>query len=239
VRPFVWLNCAASLDGKIALPDRRQLRISNREDMVRVQRLRAASDAVLVGLGTVLQDDPHLTVKREYAQGPHPLRVVLDTRGGTPPGALVLNNTAPTLIVTGDAAANAQVDAHDGARPGVPIHAPTDISTRARTASLPPHVEVLPCGDGEIDLVRLLDCLGARGVRQLLVEGGTTVHWSFLNRGLADRLTLFVGSLVIGGSATPTVAGGSGAADAAAVRRMHLATVERLGDGALLTYERE
>lgn len=97
MRPQVFLNCATSLDGKLAGPDGRQVRYSCDVDMVRVHKLRAACDAILVGSGTVLADDPHLTVKSVYAQGKNPIRVVLDRRGRVESG-LVLSDDAETLV---------------------------------------------------------------------------------------------------------------------------------------------
>ncbi|HYS72013.1 MAG TPA: dihydrofolate reductase family protein [Thermoplasmata archaeon] len=98
--PHVLVNFAMSVDGKIALPTRKQTRISDEEDLRRVHQLRATCDAVLVGVGTILADDPKLTVKPEYATGRNPLRVVLDSEGRTPEDAHVLNRDAPTLVVT-------------------------------------------------------------------------------------------------------------------------------------------
>src|SRR5207244_3751344 len=97
---------------------------SNEEDMRRVHRLRAEADAILVGVGTVLMDDPKLTVKAEYAKGRNPLRVVLDSKGKTPERAHVLDGTAPTLIVTSE--------------------------DSSRTF---PRAAVLRCGKDEVDLV--------------------------------------------------------------------------------------
>ena len=88
-------------DGKIAGRSRRQLRISSPEDLARVKELRAASGAILVGVGTVIADDPHLTVK-DLPPERNPLRVVLDPRGRTPDGARVLDGRARTLIVTSE-----------------------------------------------------------------------------------------------------------------------------------------
>src|SRR6058998_1695837 len=102
VRPRVIINAAMSIDGKIALSDGTGVRLSNEQDLRRVHRLRASVDAILVGVGTVLADDPKLTIKSEYAKGRNPLRVVLDSNGKTPTGSHVLDGSAPTLIVTSD-----------------------------------------------------------------------------------------------------------------------------------------
>src|SRR3989337_878678 len=83
VRPRVIINAAMSVDGKIALPDGQAIRLSNDEDLQRVHQLRAQVDAIVVGIGTVLMDDPKLTVKRELASGRNPLRVVVDSDGRT------------------------------------------------------------------------------------------------------------------------------------------------------------
>jgi 2,5-diamino-6-(ribosylamino)-4(3H)-pyrimidinone 5'-phosphate reductase len=99
LKPFVHVNCAMSADGKIAGCDRRQVRISSGEDMERVKTLRRTYDAILVGVGTVLADDPHLTVKG-LGYEENPLRIVLDPDGRTPDGALVLDGRAGTVIVT-------------------------------------------------------------------------------------------------------------------------------------------
>ena len=207
MRPRVIVNAAMSIDGKIALSDGTGVRLSNEEDLRRVHRLRASVDAILVGVGTVLKDDPKLTVKSEYAKGRNPLRVVLDSDGKIPESAHVLDGSAPTLIVT------------------------SEESDRSF-----PRAEVLRLGKGEVDLQALLDRLAARDVKTILVEGGSMVIWSFLRRGLADELKVFVSSRVLGGHAAPTLAGGRGVISLDEAPRLRLDRVERLGNGALLEY---
>src|SRR5207247_1188460 len=135
----------------------------------RVHRLRAAADAILVGVGTVLKDDPKLTVKSEYAKGRNPLRVVLDSDGKIPDSAHVLDGSAPTLIVTSEESGRSF-----------------------------PRAEVMRLGKDEVALRALFDRLVARDVKKILVEGGRTVIWSFLRKGLADEVIVFVGRRVVG-----------------------------------------
>ncbi|MDH4123430.1 MAG: 2,5-diamino-6-(ribosylamino)-4(3H)-pyrimidinone 5'-phosphate reductase [Thermoplasmata archaeon] len=205
----VILNCAMSADGKIALPTRRQTRISNPEDLERVHRLRNGVDAILVGIGTILADDPKLTVSEKYISEPsHPLRIVLDSKGRTPPSAEVLKGDAKTLIVTAE-----------------------------NCSKEFPGAKVVRLGEDRVDIHRLLDFLSSNGIKNLLVEGGGEVMWSFLNRGLADEISIFVGSMIIGGSDSPTLASGEGADSLDNIRRLALKDCERLGDGVLLRYE--
>lgn len=180
MRPRVHVNCAMTADGKIAGRSRRQVRISSPEDMERVRRLRMESDAILVGIGTILSDDPHLTVK-DLPPEQNPLRVVLDSRGRTPDEASVLDTKARTLIATAE---------------------DCDRTWRG--------VEVVRFGVGRVDISRLLEHLEAIGVRTLLVEGGGEVMWSFFEGGFVDRYTVFVGSLILGGRTAPTPVDGEG-----------------------------
>src|SRR5256712_6601692 len=143
VRPHVIINAAMSVDGKIALSDGKAVRLSNEEDLRRVHRLRAEADAILVGVGTVLMDDPKLTVKAEYAKGRNPLRVVLDSKGKTPEKAHVLDGTAQTLIVT------------------------SEDSNRTFLRA-----EVLRCERDEVDLQFVLSHPPSGGVGTVLVAGG-------------------------------------------------------------------
>ncbi len=206
MRPRVTVNCAMTADGKIAGRSRQQLRISSREDLDRVKDLRSDSDAILVGVGTVLADDPHLTVKGlPYEE--NPLRVVLDSAGRTPQDAKVLDERAATLIVTAE---------------GCP-----------RTW---PRGEVLRVGGERVDLHLMLADLHARGIRELMVEGGGETIFSFFQQGLVDRYLVFVGSMVVGGRSSPTPADGDGLPEEHAVR-LRLVSAERLGDGVLLIYE--
>ena len=99
MKPFVLVNCAMSADGKLAGPERKQVRISSEEDMVRVKNLRKRYDAILVGVGTVIADDPHLTIKNATYEE-NPVRIVLDSHGRIPSDARVLDDRAPTVIVT-------------------------------------------------------------------------------------------------------------------------------------------
>lgn len=206
-RPHVIVNFAMSVDGKIALPSRKQTRISDEEDLRRVHQLRATCDAVLVGIGTILADDPKLTVKPEYASGRNPLRVVLDSEGRTPPDAEVLSRAAPTLIVT-----------------------------TVECEKTFPTAEVARLGKDAVDLPAMLDHLADRGVERLLVEGGEEVIWSFLHQRLADEVKVFVGSIVIGGRQAPTAAGGAGAQSLEEIVPLRLESAKPLGGGVLLEY---
>lgn len=209
IRVKVIINCAMSADGKIALKSRRQTKISNEEDKKRVHELRNSVDAVLVGVGTVLTDDPKLTVKRKYV--PHakdPIRIVLDSKGRTPPDSKVLNGEARTIVVTSE---ESSVEL--------------------------PNAEMMRCGTGRVDIGRLLPMLEDRGIQSMLVEGGAEVIWSFLESRLADELYLFIGSMVIGGDTSPTPAGGEGAASVDEAVELRLIHAEVIGNGVLLRYE--
>ena len=205
----VVINFAMSADGKIALKSRRQTAISDEADKKRVHELRNRSDAILVGIGTVLSDDPKLTVNEKYVERTkNPLRIVLDSRGRMPSGALVLNGAAPTLVVTSEECSKSF-----------------------------PNTETIRCGKGEVDLGRLLEILEERGIQSLLVEGGSRVIWSFLEKRLADEVHMYIGSMVIGGDSAPTPAGGEGAADEGEIVALTLKSCEAIGEGILLKYQ--
>ncbi|TQS81348.1 diaminohydroxyphosphoribosylaminopyrimidine reductase [Candidatus Methanomassiliicoccus intestinalis] len=180
MRPFVTVNCAMTADGKIASVLRKQMRISSAEDLARVKELRKNSDAILVGIGTVLSDDPHLTVKGlSYEE--NPLRIVLDGRGRLPETARVLDDLAETLIVTCENCSKTWAGA-----------------------------EVLRTGRDKVNLTDLMEKLYDRGIRTLMVEGGGEVISSFFENGLVDKYCVFVGSMIIGGRTAPTPADGNG-----------------------------
>ncbi|UCE36050.1 MAG: 2,5-diamino-6-(ribosylamino)-4(3H)-pyrimidinone 5'-phosphate reductase [Thermoplasmata archaeon] len=206
--PYIIINCAMSADGKIALPSRKQIRISNEEDLKRVHELRNECDAVLVGIGTVLSDDPKLTVKEKYVPNPkQPIRIVLDSKGRIPEDSLVLSPESPTIIAVSEECTN-QIQG----------------------------AETIICGKKKINLSQLCEILDEKGVKTLLVEGGEKVIWSFLKNRLADELNIFVGSMVIGGISSPTPVGGKGALKEEDILPLTLKKVEKLGDGVLLQY---
>lgn len=210
-RPRVHLNCAVSADGRLAYAAGRRAMLSGPEDLRRVQELRSELDAILVGVGTVLLDDPSLRVHGELlgrAPAREPLRIVLDSQGRTPSNARVLAPTGSTLVAT----------------------------ARACTRAFPEGVRVVRAGEREVDLAALLAQLAREGVRSVLVEGGARVFASFLRQRLWDRFTVYVAPVVIGGAtAPPMVAGPETGAPEGAVG-LALVAVERLGEGLLLEY---
>jgi len=194
-----------SADGKIAGKDRRQLRISSKEDMERVNRLRRSSDAIMVGVGTVLSDDPKLTVKGSNP-AENPLRVVVDSRGRTPPEAKVLDDSAPTLILCTEECNRDWGD-----------------------------TEAVKCGSGRVDLCKAMKVLADRGVQTLMVEGGGELIASLFDAGLVDEYLVFIGPLIIGGRSSPTPVDGEGREGKDAIQ-LHFVDHERYGDGVLLHY---
>ena len=219
MRPVVIVNVAMSADGKLSTRERRQVKISGSEDFARVDRLKAGCDAVMVGIGTVLADDPSLTVKSpelkkqrlDGGRPEHPVRVVIDSRARTPPGASILNKGEGQRVV----AVSGRAD------PG-------------RVAALKKKATVIVAGDDEVDLGKVLDELGVLGIRRLMAEGGGTLIAGLVRAGLVDELYTYVGSIVISGKDAPTLADGPGWTQEAEFCRLTLAEVTRMDDGVLL-----
>src|SRR5205085_7891586 len=182
-RPFVTYKAAMSLDGRTAAADRTSQWITGPTARRDVQRLRAVSDAICVGIGTVLADNPSLTVRNLKAGRP-PLRVVVDSLARTPPGARVLDGAAPTLVV-------------------VTASAPAEGVRQLREAGA--EVTVVAADGGWVSLAEMLRCLAARGVVSLLMEGGATLAGSFAAAGLIDRYLFYVAPKLLGGGSAPGV----------------------------------
>ncbi len=210
-RPYVTINCAMSADGKIASPSGKQIRISCDEDIKRMYLMRNDNDAVLVGVGTILSDDPKLTVKEIYvSEVKNPIRVVLDTHCKTPESALVINKDAKTLIVTG----------------------------KKCDKKFSENVEIIQCEtdkDGLIKLEKLLGILLDRGIKTLMVEGGSRVIWNFLKNKLVDEMFVYIGPMIIGGKNTPTLASGEGIEKE--LIPLEIVDVQSIGPGILVHYK--
>ncbi len=191
--PFVIAKYAMSLDGRIATFTGDSRWISGPEARAWAHRLRAQADAVLVGVGTVLRDDPELTARPEEFGAPpaehQPIRVVVDSRARTPLHARVLNQRAPTWIATTERADPSRLAA-----------------LRARGA----RVIVLPPSDQGVDLDALLRYLGAQEIRSVLVEGGGRLLGSLFDRGQIDKVAVFIAPLLIGGERAPGPIAGHG-----------------------------
>ncbi|MDD1695649.1 MAG: 2,5-diamino-6-(ribosylamino)-4(3H)-pyrimidinone 5'-phosphate reductase [Methanoregula sp.] len=222
MRPYVVVNIAMSADGKISTRERRQVRISGSQDFSRVDRLKAGCDAIMVGIGTVLADDPSLTVKSEECLNyrrrkgwdDHPVRIVVDSSGATPPGASVLHKGAGKRII----AVSARADA-------------AKLSVLEKKASL------LAAGKDQVDLEVLMDELGKREIRRLMVEGGGTLIAGLMKRGLVDEIYTFIGNMIIGGKDAPTITDGEGFIKEAEFTRLTLLEAHRLDDGILLHWK--
>ncbi|KAA0011539.1 2,5-diamino-6-(ribosylamino)-4(3H)-pyrimidinone 5'-phosphate reductase [Thermoplasmatales archaeon ex4484_30] len=205
-KPYVVVNCASSIDGKIALPGKKPLKISNEEDVARVHKLRNECDAILVGIETILADNPKLTVKAKYVDKVRqPIRIVLDSELRIPEDAEVMKPNAKTIIVT------TCKEFKKG------------------------HVEVIKCGNDKVDLKRLMEILYDRGIKKLLVEGGSTVIWEFLENKLVDEMMVFYSPIIIGNNA-PTIAGGEGAKSEEELIKMEIKSIERIGNGCLVKF---
>jgi len=213
-RPHVTLKAGMTLDGKIADLHGGSRWITGEAARDRAHRLRSESDAIVVGIGTVLRDDPELTVRLGEPWPREPLRVVLDTEARTPVGARLIRAGRPSaaLIAVGAEAPRPRVEA-------LAASGATVLSCRTR--------------DRRVDLGALLAELFAREVRAVLVEGGGEVHGAFLDSGLVDRVAIFTAPVLIGGRGATPVVGGAGRELKSAIRLGGF-TVTPLGDDLLI-----
>ncbi len=216
-RPFVFINGAMSADGKISSRSREQVRISGPLDRERVDALRAGSDGIMVGVGTVLADDPHLRIRSPALRSErknrglpeHPLRIVADSMARTPLGASILGEGC---IIAVSASASAE-----------------------RIAKLSKSAGIVRSGESRVDLSILMGLLYDRGVSRLMVEGGAELNWSLIEAQLVDEISVFVGPVIIGGRGAPTLVDGPGF-----IRdfpRLKLRSIEAIDGGALLSWQ--
>lgn len=220
-RPFTFINSAMSADGKISTKKRKQVKISGKMDFDRVDELRASSDAVMVGIGTVLADDPSLTVKSEErrkqraARGKdeNPVRVVVDSKARIPLTADVFKKGVGKRIVV------------------VSKAAPAD-----KIEVLKEKADVIVAGDHEVDLKEMARELKKRGINRLMVEGGATLNWAMARAGLVDEISVFIGNLIIGGREAPTFMDGEGISDRAEAIELELKKYEPMDEGIILTW---
>ena len=217
------MNVAATADGKIDTFRRRGAAISSRRDKQRVDRLRADSDAVMIGGRTLHDEDPRLTVRSEALRAErkalglpeNPAKVAVASRLALKPeGEFLTAGPARILLFTTS-------------------RTPEDELARLRFGG----AEVFVHTGERVDLPQALGTLKEKGIERLMVEGGSTLNFEMLNLGLVDDLTIFVAPLVFGGESAPTLAGGFGLSDSAAVRLKLLQAEKWEDEGVLLHYQ--
>jgi diaminohydroxyphosphoribosylaminopyrimidine deaminase/5-amino-6-(5-phosphoribosylamino)uracil reductase len=209
--PFVTVKMAASLDGKVAARNGSSRWITGEVSRTEVHRMRAASDAVMVGSGTVLRDDPALTARHPGHRGPATLRVVVDGRGLVPETrAVFTDGAAPTLVATTERAPEER---------------------RRSWASAGAEVLVLAdSGTPHVPLDRLMAVLGKRDVQHVLLEGGPTLAWAAVDAGVVDRLVLFLAPVLVGGAEAPSILMGPGIPGIGEALGVSVVEVETVGD---------
>jgi diaminohydroxyphosphoribosylaminopyrimidine deaminase / 5-amino-6-(5-phosphoribosylamino)uracil reductase len=205
-RPFVVWKAAASLDGKTAARDGSSRWITGDAARADVHRLRGWADAIITGAGTVLADDPDLTVRDDSYRGRPTLRVLVDGTGRVEPTSRVFSTDAPTLVAT------------------------TSAAPRERTAAWTAAGAEVETFDGrdEVDLEALVARLAKRDVQGVLLECGPTLAWSAVAAGLVDEVVLYVAPKLIGGVDAPGLLAGAGFAPIGEALELEIRSVERI-----------
>lgn len=220
-RPFIFINSAMSADGKLSTKEKNQVRISGKLDFERVDELRAQADAIIVGIGTVLSDDPSLTVKsperkaarKAIGKSENPARIIVDSAARTPPNADIFRK--------GD---------------GIRIIAVSNAAPAENIEKLEKKALVIRTGTDKVDLPELAGKLKEMGINILMVEGGATLNWGMLSAGLVDEIYTFIGNLIIGGATAPTFTDGDGFSEAELLD-LELISSEKIEDGILLKWK--
>jgi 2,5-diamino-6-hydroxy-4-(5-phosphoribosylamino)pyrimidine 1'-reductase len=208
-----------SVDGKIAPADRNgkeftQFMTQTHKKML--HSIRASVDAVIVGVDTVITDNPSLTVRE--VNGKNPLRIILDSHARTPLTTKILDtNYAPTLIAVSKSAPKEKIASF--------VNKKVEVFTSSN--------------ENTVNLQELMLALRSRGVKKVLVEGGAEVRWSFLKENLVDELFVWVMPYIWGGKEAPTLVGGSGFLKAEDAKKLKLTSVEQVEGLLILWYSVE
>jgi len=215
--PYVTLKAGMTIDGAVATAGGESQWITGAESRAAVHRLRDTHDAIMVGIGTILADNPRLTTRLVQGEGKNPLRIVVDSTLRIPSSAALLSEAGKTLILTSSAAS---------------------IADEERLQS--ENVEILRVAGkpGAIDLADAMRQLGGCGIQSILLEGGGRLHHGALHAGIVDRLCIFIAPLFLGGSGIPLFSG-PGVTNLKDAFRLQQLNIERYGDDLLLHGELE
>lgn len=219
MRPYVILNAAMTLDGKIATATGSS-NISGDEDLKRVHEIRKDCDAIMVGIGTVLADDPRLTVHKIDAKPQdNPVRVVVDSKCRTPIDARITNSDAKTII----AVANEYKQ---------------DLFSSEKYETFKNRgVKFFFSGSEHVDLVALMSYLHEEGIDKLMLEGGATLNFSMIKSGLIDEVSICVAPMIVGGANAKTFFDGEGFDTMDEAVRLELIDSYPLGKDLILRYK--
>ena len=211
-RPYVILSAAMTLDGKIA-KCRTKIKLSSKNDKIRVHKLRAKVDGILIGKNTLDTDNPMLNVR--YVTGKNPVRILLDSRGTIKSSSKIIQTCSKisTIIAT------------------------THLISKKNLSRLEKFpLEIIKCGNSSVDVVKLLKILQKKGMKKILLEGGGTLNWSFLKRGLVDELIITITPYILGGSDSVTLVEGSGFKNLFSMNKLKLGKIQKIGNELVVYY---
>ncbi|NDB52317.1 MAG: 2,5-diamino-6-(ribosylamino)-4(3H)-pyrimidinone 5'-phosphate reductase [Nitrosopumilaceae archaeon] len=210
--PRVILSAAISLDGKIATRSGDSA-LSSGVDKKRLHKLRTQVDAILVGKNTILQDNPMLNVR--YAKGKSPIRIVLDSLGQTPTNSKIIQTSdeIQTIVAVSEKIPKKNLD---------------------KLAKFP--VDIVISGKNRVELKKLLQILGHAKIKTILLEGGGTTNWDFVNQGLVDQVIVTITPYLVGGKDAKTLVDGDGFAKISKSLRLNLDKIVHQGNEIVLYY---
>ena len=212
-RPYVILSAAMTLDGKIG-KNATKIKLSSKKEKIRVHRLRAKVDGILIGKNTLDADNPTLSVR--YTRGKNPVRILLDSRGTIKSSSKIIQscNKIPTIVAT------------------------TSLISKKNLLRLEKFpLEVIKCGKTSVDILRLLKILHKKRIKKILLEGGGTINWSFLKRGLVDELIITIAPYILGGSDSVTLVEGSGFKSIFSMKKLKLRKIQKIGNEIVAYYK--
>jgi 2,5-diamino-6-(ribosylamino)-4(3H)-pyrimidinone 5'-phosphate reductase len=200
-----------TVDGKIATKDS-SMKISGKQDLIRVHELRKKYDAIMVGINTVVIDNPKLTIhKIEASKEENPIRIIIDSKARTPTDALILNNEAKTIIIVSENAPEENI------------------------RKIEKKCDILVCGDNHVNLKEALNKLYDIGIKSILLEGGSTLNFSMFKEGLIDEVSICIGSKILGGTSSKTFVDGEGFEPENCVN-LELKKIEKIDNDVVLSY---
>jgi 2,5-diamino-6-(ribosylamino)-4(3H)-pyrimidinone 5'-phosphate reductase len=213
-RPYIILSAATSLDGKIATKSG-DSRFSSKKDKTRVYKLRATVDAILVGKNTVRRDDPILTIHQ--LKGKNPIRIILDSKATISTKSRIIKtcNKIPTILAVSKKAQK---------------------NNLKRLEKFP--LKIIVLGKNNVDIKKLLMILWKLKIKKILVEGGGTVNWEFVNQNLFDEIIVTITPFLVGGKDAVSIIEGNGFSKIVKSRKLQLEKILRLGNEIVLHYKK-